>query len=210
MEILDKKYLTRPISYKGLLRMEPLEYPEAALREAILNAIIHKDYSGTTIFLSIYDHKLTIWNPGKLPDSWTVEELKGNHPSHPRNRRIAEAFFKAGYIESWGRGIRVMFDACKEAALPEPIIEETLEGVMITFLKDIYTEEYLQTQNLNNRQIAAVLFVKEKAAIKNSEYQQINNVGRTVATEELRDLITKNILKKIGTTGRSTKFILSK
>ncbi|MDI6438792.1 hypothetical protein FCL43_023080, partial [Enterobacter hormaechei] len=67
MEILSTKYLIRPISYKGLQRLEGLEYPEAALREAILNAIIHKDYSGTTIFLSVYDDRLMIWNPGELP-----------------------------------------------------------------------------------------------------------------------------------------------
>jgi len=79
MEILDKKYLTRPISYEGLLRKEPLEYPEQALREAVLNAIIHKDYNGMTIFLSIYDNRLNIWNPGKLPEALTVEKLKSEH-----------------------------------------------------------------------------------------------------------------------------------
>src|ERR1700743_3872780 len=99
MEILNKKYLKRPISYEGLLRKEPLEYPEQALREAILNAIIHKDYYGTTIFLSIYDDALNIWNPGKLPDTLTVEQLKSQHRSVPRNRLIADVFFKAGYIE---------------------------------------------------------------------------------------------------------------
>jgi ATP-dependent DNA helicase RecG len=88
MEILNRKYLIRPISYEGLLRKEPLEYPEEALREAILNAIIHKDYHGTTIFLSIYDGHLAIWNPGKLPDSLTVDQLKSRHRSVPRNRYL--------------------------------------------------------------------------------------------------------------------------
>lgn len=64
MEILKSKYLTRPIVYQGLERIETLEYPEAALREAILNAIIHKDYSSTFTFLRVYDDRLEIWNPG--------------------------------------------------------------------------------------------------------------------------------------------------
>jgi ATP-dependent DNA helicase RecG len=84
--------------------MEPLEYPESALREAILNAIIHKDYSSTWIFLRVYDDKLEIWNPGALPEELTIEKLKRVHSSYPRNTNIASAFFKAGYIESWGRG----------------------------------------------------------------------------------------------------------
>lgn len=208
MAILEGKYLTRPISYKGLLRIEPLEYPEPALREAILNAIIHKDYSETTIFLSIYDHKLTIWNPGRLPDSWNAGVLKAPHHSRPRNRCIADVFFKAGYIESWGRGIRVILESCKEAGLPEPIIEEYLDGVQVTFLKDTYSEEYLRTLDINERQVKAVLYVKEKKSIKSSEYQLLNDVGKSVATDELRDLIDKNILEKQGSTGRGTKFVL--
>jgi predicted HTH transcriptional regulator len=76
---------------------------EQALREAILNSIIHKDYNSTTIFLRIYDSQLEIWNPGKLPDSLTVDQLKSMHNSIPRNRLIADVFFMAGYIEAWGR-----------------------------------------------------------------------------------------------------------
>ncbi|WP_373056691.1 hypothetical protein [Zunongwangia sp. H14] len=63
IEILKINYLVRPISYKGIERMEPLEYPETALRKAVLNAIIHKDYSSTYTFLRVYDDRLYLWNP---------------------------------------------------------------------------------------------------------------------------------------------------
>ncbi len=139
MEILNKKYLIRPISYEGLLRKEPLEYPEKALREAILNAIIHKDYYGTTIFLSIYDDRLNIWNPGKLPDTLTVEQLRLQHCSVPRNRLIADVFFKAGYIEAWGRGINLMIEECQTYNIPDPMIAEEQDGISVTLLKDIFT-----------------------------------------------------------------------
>lgn len=209
MEILNRKYLIRPISYEGLLRKEPLEYPEDALREAILNAIIHKDYHGTTIFLSIYDSQLVIWNPGKLPDSLTVEQLKTKHRSIPRNRLIADVFFMAGYIEAWGRGIDIMMEGCREYSIPDPIIAEEQDGICVTFQKDIYTEEYLRGLDLNERQVKAVLYVKQNHSITNAEYQKLNNLGKSVSTTELQDLIDKKMVEKIGTTGRGTKYVLS-
>jgi ATP-dependent DNA helicase RecG len=208
MEILNRKYLVRPISYEGLLRKEPLEYPEQALREAILNAIIHKDYHGTTIFLSIYENRLMIWNPGKLPDSLTVELLKSKHRSIPRNRLIADVFFMAGYIEAWGRGIDIMLEGCRQYRIPEPIIIEELEGISVAFLKDIYTDEFLRTLNLNERQVKALLYIKKHHSITNAEYQKLNDIGKSVSTTELQDLIERKLVGKIGTTGRGTKYVL--
>lgn len=209
MEKLNDRYLVRPISYKGLKRIEALEYPEAALREAILNAIIHKDYSSTWIFLRVYDDRLEIWNPGMLPEELTIEKLKEEHSSYPRNKHIAEVFFRAGYIESWGRGTNKIIDACIEAGLPEPIIKEDQGGVSIRFLKDIYTEEHLSKLDLNERQIKAVLFVKERGEITNSLYQELNTIGKSVAATELLDLTTKGLFLKTTATGRGTKYTLA-
>ncbi len=208
IEILDTKYLIRPISYKGLQRIEGLEYPEAALREAILNAIIHKDYSGTTIFLSVYDDRLMIWNPGELPSSLTVDLLKEKHSSQPRNRLIADVFFMAGYIESWGRGIDIMMSACKEYGLPEPVITEEQGGISVSFLKDVYTEEYLKSFDLSDRQTKAVLYIKENGEITNAIYQDINKISKAVATTDLSDLVSRKLIQKVGTTGKGTKYIL--
>lgn len=208
MEKLDAKYLIRPISYKGLERMEPLEYPEQALREAVLNAIIHKDYSSTWIFLKVYDDKLEIWNPGRLPDELTIKELKSEHSSYPRNEHIAGVFFKAGYIESWGRGTNKIIDTCFAAGLPEPIIEEDQGGIRITFLKDIYNEEYLLKLNINERQIKAVLYIKEHGEINNTKYQELNSIGKTISTKDLQDLVNKKIIDQGGKAGRGIKYTL--
>lgn len=113
LELLRSKHLHSNISYEGLLRVEQLEYPEPALREAILNSIVNKDYTGTFIQLSVYDDKLILWNPGSLPNDLSIEQLRLKHPFRPRNKNIAEIFFKAGYIEAWGRGIVKMIEACK-------------------------------------------------------------------------------------------------
>ena len=135
MRLLKERYLVSTISYEGIQRIEKLEYPEAALREAILNAIVHKDYTDSTIQLSVYDDKLILWNPGKLPDDLPIERLKLKHASRPRNKHIAETFFRVGYIESWGRGIDKILTACHDAGLPEPIFEEAWGGNSGYFFK---------------------------------------------------------------------------
>lgn len=88
------------------------------------------------------------------------------------------------------------------------MIVEEQEGVSVTLLKDIYTEDRLRTLNLNERQIKTLLYVREHGKITNSEYQKLNSLGKTVSTTELQDLMDKKLLEKIGTTGRGTRYIL--
>ena len=84
MDLLLTKYLRSSISYEGLQRVESQPYPEAALREALLNAIAHKDYaSGNPVQISVYADKVSFWNEGQLPEDWTVEKLAIKHPSKP-------------------------------------------------------------------------------------------------------------------------------
>jgi len=210
LEILKTKYLIRPISYEGLQRIEPLEYPEDALREAIFNSVIHKDYASTYIFLRVYDDRLTLFNPGGFPEGFNIERIKSEHISQPRNAIIADIFFKAGYIEAWGRGITKIIEDCREAGLPEPVIREQENGVHITFLKDIYTEEYLKTLDLNERQIKAMLNVKAKGEITNIEYRQLNGVSDRTALRDLQELTNMQLLERIGAIGRGTVYILKK
>ena len=124
-----------------------------------------------------------------------MEKLKEKHSSHPRNKHIAEIFFRAGYIESWGRGIEKIMTACQEAELPEPVFEELWGGVVVTFLKDIYTNEYFQKLDLNERQIKAVIYAKENGKMTNAIYQKINATTRVTATRDLRGLLIKNVFK---------------
>ncbi len=114
--------------------MESLPVPEAALREAVLNAILHKDYSsGTPVQISVYADKLMLWNPGELPQDWTVARLKAKHPSHPLNPGVANVFFRAGQIEAWGRGIERIFSACTTAGTPPPALRCEQKGLWIDF-----------------------------------------------------------------------------
>lgn len=208
MEILRSKYLRSLIKYEGLQRKEGLEYPEEALREAILNAIVHKDYTATTIQLSVYDDKLILWNPGTLPEELSINQLKKKHASYPRNKNIAEIFFKAGYIETWGRGTNKIVEACRAAGLPEPEFVEHAGGIQVIFLKDVYTEDFLHRLNLNDRQIKAVKFLKQFGKITNAKYQQLNNTSKSTASRDLAELQKKNILKGSGVRGAGSEYLL--
>ena len=124
LSLLRTKYMRAEIRYEGEQRIEEFPYPDAALREVLLNAVAHKDYaSGIPIQISVYDERILFWNAGQLPDNWTVERLTEKHPSRPYNPDIANAFFRAGLIESWGRGTLKIIRECQDAGLPEPLYQ---------------------------------------------------------------------------------------
>ncbi len=198
LDVLDKKFLISPISYKGLQRVENWEYPYAAIREVIINAIAHRNYMGAPIQISVYDDKIIVWNEGSLPENMTIEDLKKKHSSRPHNQKVASAFFKGGLIEAWGRGTIKIINECKAAGLPEPLIENASGGISVTLFKNVITEEYLIDKGLNERQIKAALFVKEKGKITNSIYRDMFEVTEKTAFRDLEKLIKLNILKKEG------------
>lgn len=200
MELLFTKYIKAMISYDDIYRIETFEYPKEAVREALLNAIAHKDYTGVTpIQISVYKDKIMIWNYGELPENWTIDTLQTKHSSIPHNPDISNAFFRIGYIEAWGRGIRKMNEQCAAAGLPQPLYYYESSGFWVVFRKDLFNEEDLQAKGLNPRQIKAVMYVKEKGKITNKEYQEINQVSKRTSTSDLADLVNKyNLLENKG------------
>ena len=189
MDLLLTKYTKAMISYEGLTRVETYEYPKDALREALLNAVAHKDYTGPfPIQISVYPNKIMIWNYGQLPESWTIEDLLNKHSSQPRNPDIATAFFRSGYVESWGRGMDKMRNLCLEAKIPLPQLSCKGNDFWTVFRKDIYNKEDLSKLGMNERQVKAVLYVKEHGKITNGEYQKINDCSRNTASTELKEI----------------------
>jgi ATP-dependent DNA helicase RecG len=208
-EQLNRKFLTKQIDFKGLQRIEKGEYPVAAIREMLLNALVHRNYMGSSVQLRVYDNKLTIWNEGNLPEGLDYESLKRNHSSRPRNPIIADACFKAGYIDSWGRGTLKIYKSCLEAELPEPEIKPLDGGVLVTLFKDYLGEEQLRKLGLNERQIKAVNFAKAHISISNADYQKLNDIGKTTATEELSKLVELGVLTAPTAKGRGAKYTLN-
>ena len=199
MELLFTKYIKAMISYDDIYRIETFEYPKEAVREALLNAIAHKDYTGATpIQISVYKDKIMIWNYGELPENWTIDTLQKKHSSIPHNPDISNAFFRIGYIEAWGRGIRKMNEQCATAGLPQPLYYYESSGFWVVFRKDLFNEEDLQAKGLNPRQIKAVMYVKEKGKITNKEYQEINACSRATANRDLTELVKKEVFSIYG------------
>lgn len=208
-DLLFTKYIKSSISYEGLNRVEKYEYPKDAVREALLNAVSHKDYSGgVPIQISVYPDKLIFWNEGQLPDDWTIEKLLEKHPSKPFNPDIANALFRSGYIESWGRGIRKMINECILFGIPKPKLFYDMSGFWVEFSKGTYNEKHLKSLGLNSRQIKAIKYLNENRRITNSEYQTIHKVSRNTATRDLTELVEKGLIKSSDTKGAGSYYEL--
>jgi ATP-dependent DNA helicase RecG len=137
---LETKFLIKPVRFEGLQRIEELEYPVAALREMLLNALVHRDYAGSMVQLRVMDDRISVWNPGELPHGLTVEMLHQEHESIPRNALIADVCYKAGYIDSWGQGVKRMTESCAASGLGLPHIEERSGGVYVE-LRKVHQED---------------------------------------------------------------------
>ncbi|MDR0612583.1 MAG: hypothetical protein LBG45_03705 [Dysgonamonadaceae bacterium] len=164
---------------------------------------------GAPTQIRVYDNKMFVWNDGGLPASISLSQLKQLHSSHPRNPVLAEACFRGGYIDSWGSGIMKIVNSCTSAGLPVPEMNEKEGGFIVMLFKDRFSEKELQKLGLNDRQIKAVLYLKEKGKITNSEYQEINGVSRITTTRDFSELVEKNILKYSELKGAGSFYILS-
>ena len=146
MEILQGKYLVSPVRFEGMQRYETLEIPKEALREILYNAIAHKDYAGPDIQMHVYDDHIEVWNEGELPEGYTEETLMGNHSSKPRNRNIANVMFKAGFIDTWGRGYMKIREGFEAAGIPMPKVQNFCGGVQVT----VQRTKFMQMMNVGN------------------------------------------------------------
>ncbi|MDP3515045.1 MAG: ATP-binding protein [Sulfuritalea sp.] len=200
IEILQAKYLKAWISYEGLQRIETYLVPEPALREAILNAVVHKDYaSAVPIQISVYPDKLMIWNPGQLPPEWTVARLLDKHSSLPFNPDVANAFFRAGQIESWRRGIERMLDACQAARMPAPELQAEHSGLWVNFAfaapQVAGSEKRSEKGSEKGSEIGSVATPIEEAPVK-TPVKTPEQVLATLATN--RDLTLAELASFIG------------
>jgi|YelNatPaOPRAMG01_1025707.scaffolds.fasta_scaffold41623_2 ATP-dependent DNA helicase RecG len=194
---------------KGFYREDIWDYPLPAIREAIANALVHRDYfEGREIQIKIYDDKIWFNNLGGLPEGLTLEELLSAHSSRPRNPLIANIFYISGIVESLGSGIERMRNALKEQNLPEPEIKANHVEFNLWFKKDKFTEEYLKSLGFNERQIKAVMFAKNHGKITNKEYRELVNLSDEGARLDLKGLVDRNIFVVKGK-GRGLHYVIN-
>jgi ATP-dependent DNA helicase RecG len=149
---------------------EPL-FPPLALREALVNALCHRDYSiaGGSISVAIYDDRLEISSTGLLPFGLTVADLKRDHESYPRNPLLANVFYLRGLIERWGRGTQKIVELCVQAGHPEPEFEESAGSVTVRFIPSGYTPPHRVSHNLTERQRRILHVLRDGLQLRSME-----------------------------------------
>lgn len=198
LKILFAQFISSSIDYKGIQRIETSEYPYGAVREILLNAMTHRTYENSPIQISVYADRIMFWSQGTFLKPITPEGLKTKHPSITRNPNIARTFFRAGFVESWGRGTIKIIEECKEAGLLEPKIEELTGGVAVTLYKDKASDEYLSKLSLNDNQLEAVKYIRENGNITNGVYKELYKVSDKTAYRHLDELVKLDVLIKVG------------
>ena len=200
MDLLLSKYMEAQIRYEGISRIEELPYPELALREALINAIAHKDYgSGNPIQIKVFADRIIFWNAGQLPEILTIDKLMQEHPSIPYNPDVATAFFRAGLIEAWGRGTLKIIDECRQAGLPSPIFSNSTSGFRIEFTKDVGETSGKMSRKMSGKTSGKILaLIKEDPTITIPMLSEKIGVTERTIERNLRKLQSDNLLTRVG------------
>ena len=183
------------------------EYPSEAVREAIINAICHRDYAATgTVQVRVYDDRLEVWNPGTLPPDITIEDLYKEHSSHPRNPRLAAALHRARLIEHWGTGTLRIVQACEDRRMPRPEFITQGRSFIVRFTKAPAEVRIPAEARVSDRQKRALEYVREHGRITTSIYSSITGVGIAQSKRDLGFLVANGMLQPQGK-GRAACYV---
>jgi ATP-dependent DNA helicase RecG len=199
--------MKRGVRLVSLEREEQVEYPTKAVREAIVNAVAHRDYSirGDEIRVFMFGDRIEFYSPGRLPGHVTVDNIVEERFS--RNEVIVQVLADMGFIEHLGYGIDRMIKLMRDYGLPAPRFQETAGGFRVTLYghgEGLVSEEEIDLArwshlDLNERQEKALAYLLEKGRITNREYQELcPDVSSETIRRDLADLVNKNVLLKIG------------
>jgi predicted HTH transcriptional regulator len=208
MSKLNRSVGTRAESVQVPVRYE---IPHDVVREAIVNAVAHRDYtSAGSVQVSVFADRVEVWNPGTLPSSLTPESLRHPHGSIPRNHRICEVLFLARYIEKYGTGTLMMIRESLAHDLPEPSFVQRGGEFTIALWRDWLTDKVVTELQLNERQVKAVRHAKISGRISTGEYRAMAKISESTALRELRHLTKLCVLEKVGGSGRAAHYVVAK
>ncbi len=194
---------------KGLEREETYEYPQFAVREAIVNAICHRDYrlKGRRIEIRMYSDRLEVISPGGLPGFITVENIVDEHYS--RNPRIVNGLFQWGYIEELGLGIDRMMEVMQQSGLHPPTFDARPYSFAVTLFNAREKQKAPEwARNTNHRQARALQYIRDHGSITNREYRSLcQGVSAETLRLDLADMVEQGILLKVGSK-KGTYYIL--
>ena len=226
VDLLKARYLVSPISFVGMNRVETLEIPIEALREILYNAITHKDYTGADIQMHVYNDHVEIWNQGDLPEGYDEKVLYGKHSSMPRNSNIADTMFKAGFIDTWGRGYKKIREGFVKAGLAVPTVTSHCGGTLVAFQRgfDVVTGKKITSSNvisdvsssvgslsvlqLSDRQKKICELILKDSFISAQQMSVVLSVVKRTVERDLADMQKKGVLVREGNTSAGRWIIL--
>ena len=200
--------LNRPIGVRdhSITAVHHYELPEAAVREAIINAVAHRDYASSgAVQVRLFSDRLDISNPGALPHELTPEALKGVHDSYPRNSDVMDVLRRMRYGERTGYGTTEMTRLCREAGLPEPEFRQDGGAFIVRFWRDWLNEPFLVEIGLHKRQIAGLVGAKAERRLTTQQYMTLTGAARATAKRDLDDLVGLGLLTAEGA-GRGASY----
>ena len=202
IDLLYTKYLTAEISYDNITRIEHYPFPKDAVREAVFNALIHQDFSvGVPVQISVYKDKLYISNDCVFPANWTADTLMQKHRSLPHNPDIANTFFRAGFIESWGRGIEKICTLCKEYGISEPEYTVHPNDIMMLFKANEpvnVTVNGTVNDTVNDTVKTVLALIELNPSITYEEMTEKTGKSRRTISRLITELKERNIITRIG------------
>ena len=206
IDLIYTKYLKAAITYEHDVRVETYPFPREGVREAVYNALAHNNYAASVpIQIRIEDAAMYISNSCILPRDWTVETLMQTHRSVPFNPSIANAFYRAGYIEAWGRGIQKIIEACRLSGTPDPEYSVLGDDLTVKFTarqgtisKDVIPPNR-QTGGINGG-IAVMLLelLKAKPNLTQKEIAQNLLVSTRTLQRTIKKLKDAGIIVRVG------------
>ena len=168
--------------------------------------MVHRDYTAPgDVEVRVYDDRIAVWNPGRLPSGLTVDQLRTpGHPSVRRNPALARVAYMAGLVERWGTGTTRMIERCRELGLPDPVFAEEGGGfrVVLRSAEAALTREALLARGLAPRLVDAVLHARRAGRITASAYMALAGVAESTALRDLRGLVEQGLLVRHGARGR--------
>jgi ATP-dependent DNA helicase RecG len=207
--------MRRDAVVRGLVREEVPEYPPVALREALVNAVGHRDYSlrGAAVEVRLYDDAVEVESPGTLAGYVTVENLR--EAQYSRNERIMDALQRLGLVEEAGQGIDRMIAEMEDALLDPPQFEERSSSFVVRLRGGsvFAAEDRLWVSQFGRLELSAdakvvLVFARRTGAITNEQLRRLRPLDRETSRETLQDLVTRGLLEAFGR-GRGTGYRLS-
>ncbi len=210
IEILYREYIQPVFDYSEVSRKLAYHYPVEALRELIINSLVHKNYRvREPVTIRVFEDRVQIFCFGGLPEGWTAETLLKEHDSVRRNEVLAAVFHDAGYMENWAQGIDKVLRECRENGNPEPIFTPRLGGLRVTVFSNASKKmpavqpEFVPDNNselipISDRQRAIIRAIAANPYITINGISNVTGLSSSTIDYNLSRLTKAGIVTRIG------------